>query len=192
MLPTVEEIVADGPETDQERVYSEYLTRLEEDRLRTEKLFDFFISVLTTLTANAANSTLIFLCIDFGMHWFSASAFGFALGCVPAAFHINNAEVNIGSEFKVKKITSLILAGGSVVGAFSVSYSSGGEKRTLVDYTNTGIKKASREISNYEVRISPWQGINFWFSYHGLEAVGNSLLPAIAVAALCKFLFNRR
>lgn len=192
-LSSVDEIVEEEPEqTKLEQVYAEYLVRLEEDRLKTEKLFESGITFLVTLTANSANSAIIMICIDFGVNWFSASVFGFGVGLIPAAMHFNNAGVDLSSEYKVKKISSLILAGFSVVGAFSVSYSSGGEKRTLIDYTNVGIKEASREISNYEVKISPWNGVNFLFSYHGLEAIGSGILPALFLAFIWKWLDRRR
>lgn len=188
-----EELVTQDPEeSQQERVYSEYLARIEQGRLTTEAIFDFGISFLVTVTANSANNALILICIDFGMNWLSATIFGLGLGLIPAAIHVNNAGIDFNTDYKVKKISSLLLAGVSVVGAFSVSYSSGGEKRTLIDYTNTGITEASKEISNYEIKVSPWQGVNFLFSYHGLEAVGNTMLPVMVLAVVWKWLSSRR
>lgn len=192
MLPSIDEIIEDREESEIEKVYSDYLERLEMSRLASELTFDFIRNLLITFTANAANTTIIYLCIDFGMNWLSACMFGFGLGLIPAAYHLNNAGIDLNSEYKVKNISSLLLAGGCVVAAFSVSYQSGGEKRTLIDFTNKGLKESSREVSNYEVKVSPWDGINLWFSYHGLENAGSAVIPALLGAILWKWISAKK
>lgn len=191
MLPSIEEIIEET-NAEIDRVYSDYLERLEMSRLATEKFFDFLRNLLITFTANAANTTIVYLCIDFGMSWLSACIFGFGFGLIPAAYHLNNAGIDLSSEYKVKNISSLLLATGCVVAAFSVSYQSGGEKRTLVDYTNKGLQESSKEVSNYEVKVSPWSGINLWFSYHGLESAGNLAIASLVVTAAIKLLFSKK
>ncbi|MBW4478641.1 MAG: hypothetical protein KME54_17715 [Tolypothrix brevis GSE-NOS-MK-07-07A] len=192
MLPSIDEIVEEREESEVEKVYTDYLERLEMSRLSTEAAFDFIRNCLISLTANTANTAMIYVCIDFGMHWLSASMFGFGLGLIPVAYHLNNAGIDLSSEFKVKKIGALIVAGGCLVAAFNVSYQSGGEKRTLIDFTNKGLMESSREVANYEVKFSPWDGVNFWFSYHSMQAVGSGLIPALLGAIAMKYLRGRR
>lgn len=192
MLQSIDEIIEDKEETQAEKVYADYLERLEISRLSTEAAFDFVRNLLISLTANAANTAIIYICIDFGMHWLSASIFGLGLGLIPVAYHLNNAGIDLSSEYKVKKIVPLVVAGGCLVAAFNVSYQSGGEKRILIDFTNKGLIESSKEVSNYEVKISPWDGVNFWFSYHGLQAVGSGLIPALLGAIAMKYISGRR
>lgn len=194
-LPTIEEIT-EATQTESApplvREYQDYLDRLEDNYLTSAKALEFVRDTLITFTANAANTTVVYLCIDFGMNWLTASIFGFGVGLIPAAYHLNNAGIDLGSEYKVKRIGSLLVATGCTIAAFSVSYRSGSEQRTLVDFTKKGFEESAKEVANYEIKVSPVEGINLWFNVHFWEATGNLALLSLIGAFLWKYLFSKR
>lgn len=178
MLPTIEEIAgAIQQEEKQElpREYQEYLERLEHDYLNTCKTFAMARDFLLTFTANGANATICFLCIDFGMNWLTAGIAGLAFGLVPVAKHLNDAGIDLSSDYKVRSISSLLLAGANTMGATGASWNAVKEWKQLLDWAREGQTHFEKEVASYEIRVKPTENLTLVFQFQMILGISAAL-----------------
>ncbi len=178
-LPSIEEITGatqSGEASDAlPSEYQEYLERLEQDYLNTCNNLSMVRDFLLSFTANSANATICFLCIDFGLNWLTAGIAGLVFGLVPVAKHLNNAGIDLSSEYKVRSITSLLLAGANTMGAVGTSWNSVKEWKQLLEWARDGQTHFEKEVASYEIRVKPSDNLTLVFQFQMILGISAAL-----------------
>ena len=156
------------------REYQDYLNRLEQDYLSACAAFTLIRNFLLTLTANSANISLCFLCIDFGLGAMSAGLVGFALGSIPAMIDIGEAGIDLSSEYKVRDIPRVVFGCSKLLASAGIAHTATKEHRQLMEYAKESIQAFEVEVKTYEIKVQPTDGLSITFQLQ--IVVGASLL----------------